>query len=202
MVSGWFPKVSVGCRRFQVVCCFSSYTNFTTYRRVISLLYSWTHMIDWGHSIFLLDSKKRIIVALSPSRSDYCDYFLYSIVLFPMVLFPVFYSMSDKKLLSKETKKKKTVTKHKASGVLRIICDEEFWHWASEFFSKTGRLFALTGRWGELNQTGEISPSDSERRQICKIVRYDVFSPSQKLFTAIKKRVCLFIVVFSVVWSI
>ena len=34
---------------FQVVCCFRSYTKFTTYRRFISSLYSWMHVIDWGH---------------------------------------------------------------------------------------------------------------------------------------------------------
>ena len=82
--------------------------------------------------------------------------------------------MSDKKLLLKEIFKKNS---HK----------EELRLGASEFFSKTGRLFALTGRRGELNQDGEISPSDGERMQVCKIVQCDVFSPSQKLFTAIKK---------------
>ena len=54
-------------------------------------------------------------------------------------------------------------------------------------FSETGRLVTLTGRRGELNENGEISPSDGERQQACNIVRYDVFSPSQKLFTAITK---------------
>ena len=50
---------------FQVVCCFISYTNFTTYRRVISLLCSWTHVIDWGHLIFFFQSKtarKRLLL--------------------------------------------------------------------------------------------------------------------------------------------
>ena len=49
----WFLLVTGDIGWFQVVCCFSSYTNFTTYRRVICLLYSWTHLIDWGHSSFL-----------------------------------------------------------------------------------------------------------------------------------------------------
>ena len=49
---------------FQVVCCFSSNTNFTTYRSVISLLYSWTHLIDWGHSIFLFNVRQQ--------EKDYC----------------------------------------------------------------------------------------------------------------------------------
>ena len=49
---------------------------------------------------------------------------------------------------------------------------------------------------GKLNRNGDISPLDGERQQVCKIVWCDVFSPSQKLFTAIKKIVsfysCLF----------
>ena len=53
-------------------------------------------------------------------------------------------------------------------------------------------------RRGEINQNVKISPSDGERRQVCRIVRCDGFSLSQKLFTAIKK-VCHFIVVFSVI---
>ena len=110
-------------RWFQVVCCFSSYSNFTTYTRVISLLYSWTQVINWGHSIFYWkqDSKKKIIVVLLPSR------------LKKKWLFPIFYcvisytiisyrhtiksgpgtrdpsgTMSDKKLFLKEIKKKQS----------------------------------------------------------------------------------------------
>ena len=54
------------------------------------------------------------------------------------------------------------------------------------FFQKQGD-YSHSGRRGELNQNGEISPSDGERWQVCKIVRCDVFSFSQKLFAAIKK---------------
>ena len=60
----WFLLVASDISSFQVVCCFSSYMNFTKYRRIISLLYSWTHLIDWGHSIFL--SKVR------QQEKDYC----------------------------------------------------------------------------------------------------------------------------------
>ena len=84
---------------FQVVCCFSSYTNFITYRRVISLLHSRTHVIDRGHLIFLFKVRQQ--------EKDYCclvtsplkisGYFLYSIVFFPLLLFPILCSMSDKK---------------------------------------------------------------------------------------------------------
>ena len=90
--------------------------------------------------------------------------------------------MSDKQLLSKENSHK-TESKWSVTNYLR----REVWRGASENYSKTGRLFALTGRRGELNQNGEISPLDGERRQVCKIVRCDILSHSQKLYTAIKK---------------
>ena len=60
----WFLLVAGDIGWFQVVCCFSSYMNLTTYRRVISLLYSWMHMIDWGHSIFLFKVRQQ--------EKDYC----------------------------------------------------------------------------------------------------------------------------------
>ena len=94
----WFLLVTGDIGWFQVVCCFSSYRNFTTYRRVISLLYSWTHTIDSGHSIFLFKVRQQEndYFVLSPSRLKISDYFL------SIVLFPILYSMSDKKLLLKE----------------------------------------------------------------------------------------------------
>ena len=55
----WFLLVAGDIGWFQVVCCFSSYANFTIYRRVISLLYSWTHVTDWGHSIFLVKVRQQ-----------------------------------------------------------------------------------------------------------------------------------------------
>ena len=80
---GWFLLVEGDFGWFQVVCCFSSYINFTAYRTLNSLLYSWAHVIDCGHSIFLFKVKQqeKIIVAWSPSRLKISDYFLYSIVL-------------------------------------------------------------------------------------------------------------------------
>ena len=54
----WFQVVSDGFR------CFNSYTNFTAYRRVNSLLYSWTRVTDWGRSIFLFKVKQQ--------EKDYC----------------------------------------------------------------------------------------------------------------------------------
>ena len=73
------------------------------------------------------------------------------------------YTMPDKKIILKEINKK-TVTKYKASGALRTIWDEEFWRGASENFSKTGRLFALSTRRAELNQNEEISALDGDRQ--------------------------------------
>ena len=99
----WFLLVAgdMGC--FQSVCCFNSYTNFTTYRTVISLLYSWTHVNDWGIRFFFQNktAKKRVIVVLSPSRLKISDYFLYYIALLPTLLFPILSSTSDKTLLLK-----------------------------------------------------------------------------------------------------
>ena len=56
---GWFLLVEGDFGWFQVVCCFSSYINFTAYRTLNSLLYSWWHVIDWGHSIFLFKVKQQ-----------------------------------------------------------------------------------------------------------------------------------------------
>ena len=70
------------------------------------------------------------------------------------------------------------------------IWDEEFWRGASEKFSETGRLFAFTGTWGDMNQNWETSWLDGERRQVCRTFRWYGFSLNLKLFTAIKK-VCV-----------
>ena len=63
---------------FEVVCYFSSYPNFTTCKRVISLLYSWSHLIDWVNSIFIQSKTARKLVAqLSENKLLfsilYCD---------------------------------------------------------------------------------------------------------------------------------
>ena len=55
----WFLSVEDDFGWFQVVCCFSSYTNFPAYGRVNSLAYFTSHMIDWGHLIFLLKVKQQ-----------------------------------------------------------------------------------------------------------------------------------------------
>ena len=81
---GWFLLGEGDFGWFQVVYCFSSYISFTEYRTLNSLLYSWSHMIFLGHSIFIfkVSSKKKTIVALSPSLLKIIDYFLYSAVFY------------------------------------------------------------------------------------------------------------------------
>ena len=55
-----------------------------------------THEITWFTEVIQsfhskLDSKKKIIVVLSSSRLKISNYFLYFIVLFPILLFPILY---------------------------------------------------------------------------------------------------------------
>ena len=67
---GWFLLVEGDFGWFQVVCCFFSSIILTAYRILNSLQYSWSYVIDWGHSIFFIKSKtarKKIIVVLSPN---------------------------------------------------------------------------------------------------------------------------------------
>ena len=135
LVSWWFRMVSVGWGYFgwfQVVCCFNSYTNLTAYRRVNFLLYSWSHVFDWGRSLILFKVKQQ--------EKDYCC------LKMKIMSYTLLCSMSDKKLLLRKFIEWR-VTKHKANvGVLWNIWDKQFWRRAFEKFSKTGRLFAFTGR--------------------------------------------------------
>ena len=138
---------------FQVVCCFSSYTNFTTYRRAISLLYSWTHVADWGHSVFLFNirQQKKKIVVLSPSRLKINNYFLYSIVLFPILLFPIHYSMSDKKFLLKE------IWKKQSHSTKQVEYCELFETTSLNFFQKQGDYSYSRGDGGNWTKMGRFS---------------------------------------------
>ena len=56
---GWFLLVEGDFGWFQVVCCFSSYISFTACRTLNSLLYSQSHVIDQGHSVFLFKVKQQ-----------------------------------------------------------------------------------------------------------------------------------------------
>ena len=97
---------------------------------------------DWLRSFdFFIqqDSKKKIIVVLSPSRLKLSDYFLYSVVLLPVLLFPILYSYSDKKLLLK--KKKiflKTITKTKQVEYCELFETRSFGEESLKFFQKQG----------------------------------------------------------------
>ena len=100
---GWFLLVEGDFGWFQVVCCFSSYISFTT---VNSLLYSWSHVIDWGHSIFLFKVKQQ--------EKNYC-----CLVAWPSEnkwLFPIFYCVlcQIKNLYQREIFER-AATKRKAS---------------------------------------------------------------------------------------
>ena len=64
VASDGFCWLRVTSNGFIWFCCFSSYANFTTCRRVFSLLYSRTHVIDRGHSIFLFKARQQ--------EKDYC----------------------------------------------------------------------------------------------------------------------------------
>ena len=144
----WFLLVADDIGWFQVVCCFSSYMNFTTYRRIICLRYSWTHVIDWGHSISLIQSKtatKRLLFS--------CRLAIWKQVIISYTLLCYFLNF----LILKNGHKiqsKWSIAKYLRWGV---------WQRVSEIFSKTGRLLTLMRRREELNQNGEISPCDGER---------------------------------------
>ena len=73
------------------------------------------------------------------------DYFLYFIVLFPILLFPIPYSMSDKKLLLKEVKKKKTVIKHKQVEYCELFEMRSFSGERLKFFQKQGDYLQSRG---------------------------------------------------------
>ena len=113
----WFLLVEGDFEWFQVVYCFSSYINFTAYRTLNSLLYSWAHVIDCGHSIFLFKVKQqeKIIVAWSPSRLKISDYFLYSIVLCQIKSF--FQTKFIEKAVTKY-KASRSIAKYLRRGVL------------------------------------------------------------------------------------
>ena len=79
---GWFLLVSGDFGDFgwfEVVCCFSSYTNFTTCKRVISLLF---HGRTWLTELIRFLFKVKPQENLSPNCLKISYYFLYSIVFY------------------------------------------------------------------------------------------------------------------------
>ena len=94
--------------------------------------------------------------------------------------------MSDKKLLLKEILLKKQSQNTKQVEYCELFKTRSFGGEHPKFFQKQRDYSHLRG--DEENITKwEISPSDGEIRQVCKILQCNVFSSSQKLFTAIKK---------------
>ena len=61
---GWFLLVEGDFRWFQVACCFGSFTNFTAYRRVNSLLYLWSDVITDVVRFFIQSktARKRLLL--------------------------------------------------------------------------------------------------------------------------------------------
>ena len=91
----WFLLVAGDIGWFQVVCCFSSYTNSTTYTRVISFLYSWMHVIDWGHSIFLFEVRQQekdcCCLVTWPSENKWLFPILYCIIYYTIISYTLLY---------------------------------------------------------------------------------------------------------------
>ena len=145
---GWFLLVEGDFGWFQVVCCFSSYISFTAYRTFTFLLYSWSHVIDWGHSIFLFKVKQQeknyCYLVAEPSENNW--------------LLPIFYCvLCQIKTSFKGNFLKRQSENIKQVGVLRNTWDEEFWRGPSEKISKNREIIRThreTGRnelkWGDL----------------------------------------------------
>ena len=96
---------------------------------------------------------------LSPGRLKITDTF-----------YTLLCSMSDKKHFLKEIFWIK-VTNHKVSRSIAKYLRRGVLAGSVLTGRLIGRLFAFTGRRGEMGQNREISPSDGERRQVCRIVR-------------------------------
>ena len=91
----WLRAISDGFRWFAVlvVARISQHTE--------ELFLYCTHERTWLTEVIRFfyskqDSNKKIIVVLSPSCLKISDYLLHSIALFPILLFPILYSLSDK----------------------------------------------------------------------------------------------------------
>ena len=164
---GWLLLVESDFGWFQVVGCLVV-TPISQHAEKLTLYC--THGRTWLNEVFdfFIQSKtgrKSLLLPcrliLSPSRLKISDYFLYSIVFY-----------ARKKTSFKANFSNKQLQNTERVEVLRNIWDKEFWLGASQKISKTGGLlFSLTGRWGEMKQNGEISPSDGERRQVCRIIQ-------------------------------
>ena len=124
----WLWVISDGFRWFAVLVVTRIHNIQKSYIfTILKNAYDWLRSFD-----FFIQSKT--------ARKDYCrlkisDYFLCCIVLY----------------FRSKTFFKRKQSQKKASGVLRIIWNKEFWRRESENYSKAGRLFTLTERREEFN---------------------------------------------------
>ena len=152
-----------------MVCYFSSYINCTAFRRVNSLLYSWSHVIYWRNSCFFFKVKQQ--------EKDYCC--LFALESENKWLFPILYcvlcqieNFFQEFFLNKQSKtqiesKNCEILKTRSSGGERL-----------KNFQKQGDYSHSRGGEEKWAKMGRSPSSDEERRQVCRIVRCDGFSLS------------------------
>ena len=132
----WLQMILVGFRRF---CCFSSYTNFTAYRRVIFSLYPWTHVIEWGHSIFLFKVKQQekdyCCLVIEPSENKWLFPIIYSFISYNIISYTLlyvrwkFFKRNSKKTKNKKKSSHKTQSKWSIVNYLRRgVLVESIWN--------------------------------------------------------------------------
>ena len=166
-----------GCRWFTVLVV----TGISQHTEEL-FLYC-THECTWLIEVILFfylkqDSKKKIIIVSSPSRLKINDYFLKSIVLFPILLFPTLYSSSDKKTSFKKNTVKNTWSI--VNYLIRGVFAGGVWN-----FFKSREVILSHRETGRIEPKRGDLPSDGERRQVCKIVR--CFQPQPKIIYCYKK---------------
>ena len=161
---GWFLLVEDNFWLFSFVCCFSSYTNFTAYRRVITVARDWIRSLD-----FFIQSKTTRKTFLLPYRLA-----VWKLVI---ISYTLLCFMSDKKTSFKEIFWS-IVTKHKARGCIAKYLRRGDWLGSVRKIFKNREIIRIHWRRGEMNQDREIFSSYGERQQVCRKVQYDCFSLS------------------------
>ena len=153
-----------------MVCYFSSYINCTAFRRVTYLLYSWSHVIDWGHSFIFFFKLKQL-------EKDYCCLFALESEI--KWLFPILYwvlcqieNFFQEFFLNKQSK---TQIESRNCEILKT---RSFGGERLKNFQKQGDYSHSRGGEEKWAKMGRSPSSDEERRQVCRIVRCDGFSLS------------------------
>ena len=129
------------------------------------------------------------------------NYFLYSFVLFPILLFHILYSMSDKKLISKEhfsrnshkIQSKWSIENYLRQGVLAGSVWNLFKN--REIIHTHGETRRIEPKWGDL-------PIRWRKKADLWNSSMQCFQPQLKIIYCYKNGVCHFIVVVIVIWSI